>query len=314
MQPYFDCQVHWLGLRFRHRALRVIEYLTKGATTLSLLLVHRPSVTWLQLPPTPLLYVAVIARSLGLTRVIVADCHHSMLWKPWINTPFLLRIFNRYVRVAIFHSQEIVEQATAAGFDEHRCYLLEDRPAVAAGLEEGAPADASLQVLFPASFDADEPVEGLLEAARRMPEVQFVFTGDHRRAKGKHDLTRLPRNVVLMGWVSTAEYKGLLTRCDLVISLTTQEGIQTSAAGEAVGYGKAMVLSDTTTLQTLYPRGAVHTQADPDSLETAIRYALDHRQELERGSRDLRAEREKRWQAQAEVVRSAVGASPVQEP
>jgi glycosyltransferase involved in cell wall biosynthesis len=307
MQPVFGYRVHWMGLHFRDRRLRTLEYVIKSVATIWLLVVHRPSVTWLQLPPTPLLYVAFIARTLRLTRVIVTDCHHSILWEPWIKSPFLMPIFRDSVEVAVFHSQTVIEQALQAGFDERRCCLLEDRPAVASGIDVGSRNDARPQALFPASFDADEPIEALVAAARRMPGVEFVFTGDASRAQGIHDLATLPQNVVLMGWVSTYEYKRLLVESDVIISLTTQEGIQTSAAGEAVGNGKAMVLSDTNTLRTLYPKGAVYTRPDADRLEVSIRRALDNQQELEKESRQLRTEREQRWRAQARCVIDALG-------
>ena len=307
MQPFFGFRVHWLGLRFRHRALRPLEYVIKGVTTLWILIVYRPSLTWLQLPPTPLLYVAALARRLGLTGSIVADCHQSILWSPWIKSPFLVSILGRSVQTVILHSQAAFEGAVKAGFNERQCCLLEDRPAPTFQSNATSANDARPQVLFPASFDADEPIAVLLGAARRLPSVRFVLTGDHSRAQGIHDLAALPHNTVLTGWVSTPEYKRLLTASDLIISLTTEEGVQTSAAGEAVGNGKAMVLSDTATLRTLYPKGAVYTRAEAAELGTRIEYALEHKKQLEKESKQLRAEREERWRRQAQCVIDALG-------
>jgi glycosyltransferase involved in cell wall biosynthesis len=307
MQPFFGYRVHWMGLRFRHRSLRPLEYIMKGITTLWLLIVYRPSLTWLQLPPTPLLYVTALARRLGLTGSIVADCHPSILSNPWIKSPYLVSILSRSVQIVILHSQGAIEDAVKAGFNEHQCCLLEDRPAPTFQSNATSANDARPQVLFPASFDADEPIAVLLEAARQLPSVRFVLTGDHSRAQGIHDLAALPHNIVLAGWVSIPEYKRLLTASDLIISLTTEEGVQTSVAGEAVGNGKAMVLSDTATLRTLYPKGAVFTRAEAVELGTKIEYALEHKKQLEKESTQLRGEREERWRRQAQCVIDALG-------
>ena len=302
MQSYFGFRIHWLGLRFQHRALRPLEYALKSVATIWLLIVHRPSVTWVQLPPTPLLNVIAVAKKLRLTRAIVADCHHAILWKPWINTPFLKGIFRDSVALAIFHSDPVAKEALAAGFDPSRLLVLEDRPGQPLHPQDPAPIDTDHRVLFPSSFDADEPIAPLLEAARRLPDVNFTLTGDHSRAEGIHDLTDIPPNVTLAGWVSISEYKSLLQSSSVVISLTTQEGIQTSAAGEAVGNGKAMVLSDTEMLRSLYPKGAVYTTSDPDGLESSIAEALANRKALEAETRELRSMREQRWTEQAKMV------------
>lgn len=306
MQPFFRYRIHWMGLRFPYRPLRILEYAIKSAATLWVLAVHRPSVTWLQLPPTPLLYVAILAKRVRLTRSLVADCHNSILMEPWVRSPLLSQSLGRSVSVIIFHNQAIMEQALTKGLRAQKCCVLEDRPATPSQGERGARDKGDSLVLFPASFDADEPLTALLDAAGRMPEVRFVVTGETARAKGRHDLTVRPRNVIMTGWVDSDEYKRLLTDADVVISLTTQEDTQTSVAGEAVGYGKAMVLSDTKTLRSLYPKGAIHTRPDADALEESIRAALGNRVQLEREAKQLRMERDRHWRVQAQCVVDAL--------
>src|SRR5690606_15797038 len=118
----------------------------------------------------------------------------------------------------------------------------------------------------------DEPIDVLIEVARAAPDITFVLTGDARR--GRAALAGAPDNIVTPGWVDKATYKAMLASCDLVIGLTLLEGVQLSGANEAVGFGKAMVLSDTALLRELFPSGAVYVGPGAEALLRGIRTAL----------------------------------------
>jgi hypothetical protein len=102
--------------------------------------------------------------------------------------------------------------------------------------------------------------------------------------------------------VSTPAYKDLLAAADLVVGLTKVEGIQLSVANEAVGFGKAMVLSGTKITRELFTKGAEYVGSDADSIKDGIRAALHRKVQLEAESSQLRVERIGRWASQARAV------------
>ena len=102
--------------------------------------------------------------------------------------------------------------------------------------------------------------------------------------------------------VEATRYKSFVREADVVLGLTLVEGIQLSVANEGVGYGKALVLSDTELLRTLFPKGAVYVKPDPHDIAKGIRTALARRHELELQADELRAERVERWTQQAAHV------------
>ncbi|MBA2359639.1 MAG: glycosyltransferase [Actinobacteria bacterium] len=307
MQRSFEYDAFYYGRSFGSRLWRTAEYLLKGLATLGLLARRRPPVLWLQLPPTPLLYVGAVYKAVSRDATLVADCHNSLFTRPWIRTPGLWRLLNQVADLALVHNEYVRAQAIALGLDAARCLVLETRPATPApaqaDADSAAPAGARRPwVLFPAGFDADEPIEAFLSAARKVPDITFVVTGDARRARGGYDDDAVPQNVVLAGWVDVARYKAFVRTADLILGLTLVEGIQLSVANEAVGYGKALVLSDTQLLRALFSKGAVYVKPDPDDIANGVRTALARRSELEMEAIELRAERVERWTKQAALV------------
>lgn len=262
---------------------------------------QRPDEVWLQMPPTVKLYVAALYKAVRPRTTLVADCHNGTLREPWISTPGLVWMLSRVVDVVLVHNHVVLERALAAGFPPDRTFILETSPA----RPDAAPAQDEMQhpyVIFPASFMPDEPIEALLDAARRLPWVRFIVTGDAREAVSRGDLRDRPENVVLSGWVDREAYRGLLFHADAVVGLTLYEGVQLSVANEATGFGKAMVLSDTRLLRELFHSGAVYVAPRSEDIARGIEEALSRRESLEQESAELRTKRVQRWAAQATAV------------
>jgi glycosyltransferase involved in cell wall biosynthesis len=154
----------------------------------------------------------------------------------------------------------------------------------------------------PCSFARDEPIEQLLEAARRTPGVRYVVTGNPKRAH-RELVAHAPANVEFPGFISKRDFDTLLRSCDLLIGLTTLEGVQLSAANEGVAAGKPMVLSHTATLRSLFAGASVFVDPlDAASIADGVEDALGRRAHLEAGMRALRLKRDERWLEQAREV------------
>jgi glycosyltransferase involved in cell wall biosynthesis len=132
-------------------------------------------------------------------------------------------------------------------------------------------------VLFPASGEADEPIDAVAEAAARLAgEIDIVVTG--------RQPARLAGSALrLTGFVSAAEYRRLLANATLVMALTTREATNQRAACEALQYGRPLVCSATRMLRSTYNEAAVFTEPTADGLVHAIREALERREALAAG-------------------------------
>lgn len=310
MAPYFGFEAVFIDAWPASRWLRPLTYVVSGFRMLRTLLARRPEVVWIQLPPTVLLYVAFLYRAaFAPGTVIVADCHNSTMRQRWRSLPLVPHLL-RHSDIMLVHNWWVRQQAEALGFASERLHVLETRPALmdpatTASYPRDDPRYPSPFVLVPCWFAPDEPIAQIFEAARRLPAVTFVVTGPPARAAGVHDLTDVPPNVVITGFLPRAEYEAALRDCTAVLVLTLWEGVQLSGANEAVGAGKALVTSGTEVMRDLFHSGAVYVDAaSARDITRGCAEALERRSELEADIHRLRAERHQRWNGQAVEVKT----------
>lgn len=297
-------EVCFFPVFFRRRLFKPLEYIIKAWQTVKIFLIKKPDEIWVQMPPVPLLNVALFYRRLRRDRVrIVADCHNSMLRPPWSRWPGATAALNGCDLVLV-HNEAMVGVAVAMGVRRELIQVLEDAPVTFQAGVDKVSVNASPRVLFPASYSEDEPIDELLQAARIANEITFVLTGNAVRARGRFDLSRLPPNVRLTGYLPVAEFDRLLLSADAVLALTRHEGIQLSVCSEAVGAGKPMILSDTAILRSLFGDVAVMVDStSPQALAQGCREAIAGIEELTRKTLEFRAQRWKSWaDGQAKAV------------
>jgi len=304
LKSYFGYELEFLSFAFKNRFLRPLEYIFKAWKMLALCLHQQPQVIWVQLPPTPPLHLAHIYKALFNRQVtIIGDCHNATFRPPWISSPGTLDLLNSS-DLLLVHNDWVKKQAIEIGISNERLYVLEDPIALVEDrTEQNQNVFPHPWILCPCSFNKDEPIEAVLDAARLAPEITFVLTGNTARAKGIHNLSDIPPNIKLAGFLPTAEFDSFLCNTDVVLGLTKLEGIQLSVANEAMGAGKPMVLSNTELLQRLFYKGAVYVDClNPQSISKGCQEALLKKNELAKEVSELRAERDQGWQEQVNQV------------
>ena len=305
LASYFGIRVEYVTSGFSFKVLKGLDYLVKSAKTIRLLHRNRPEVVWVQAPPTFIPHLVLAwRRVMAPSMVVILDCHNAVIRAPWSRVPFLDWAL-RSTDLSLAHNADVVGPLQALGAPGDRVMVLEDR---SAGLSEEPPVKvervegAPPLVLVPCSFARDEPIEQLLEAARHTPGVRYVVTGNPKRAH-RELVAHAPANVEFPGFISKRDFDALLRSCDLLIGLTTLEGVQLSAANEGVAAGKPMVLSHTRTLRSLFAGASVFVDPlDAASIADGVEDALGRRAHLEAGMRALRLKRDERWLEQAREV------------
>lgn len=303
MAPLLGFEPVFLPVQQTLRVLRPFQYLSHARKTLLLLKAKGPKVIWVQLPQVPILTVALhYKRRIDPGVRVIADCHNRILNRPWNIWPGLTAQLNQ-CDVVIFHNNAVIPKVSAMGVRHELLRLLEDPPAI---IRSGGQSTLSFPrpwVLFLASFNPDEPVQELFEAARLAPDIHFVLAGEPNRASGRHSLGDHPENIMLPGYLSGADLDWAIESADAVLALTKLEDAQLSSAGEAIGAGRPMVLSDTPVTRSLYYKGGVFVDThSPVSIVSGCRVAIKESTRLAAESLALREERYARWQSQAEAI------------
>jgi O-antigen/teichoic acid export membrane protein len=315
----FDCIFMPLGYKGRSHLWRGAHYALLMLRSGWLLWRRRPTEVWLQLPQLPLLWPALLHRQLIDRRMrVVADCHNAVFRPPWSRVPLGLGLL-RHCDLILVHNTDMLAAARAAGLPAERLRVLEDVPPTRP-TDAPPPVPAAFAgrprpwVLFAGSYGADEPIAELMLAARRLPGGTLAVTGRITNiAKNGHVIDYVPLKVRQTGYVPTAEFEALLRHADVVLALTRLDGIQLSVCGEALGYGKPMVMSGTPLLRRLFGSAAVVVDSsDPDDLAAGILAAWRAAAHWGAASSALAEWRRHHWQrhALAEAMRLLARPSP----
>ena len=216
-------------------------------------------------------------------RALVIDCHtgafHSWKWR-W--SLALLRFFARRATVALAHTKE--DEAEVRSWGSSALLLPDDVPR-ASDASPRAPAE-NPRVVVAGSLDGNEPVEAVLAAARLMPEVEVLLTGDTNRvpARVRHTAST---NAVFTGWLPYSTFLGELLSAGAVAVFSTDPHIMNRAAFEAVGLGRPLVLSDLPAVRSRFGDAALFAGNDPEAMAGAVRSALAQGQDLAAKSTQL---------------------------
>lgn len=225
-------------------------------------------------------------------RPLVVDCHtgafHSRRWV-WARP--VHRWLLRRVRVVLLHTDEL--EAIVRAWGARTMVLPDDLPSIAdASPQSSAPGP---RVVVAGSFDSNEPVADVVEAARLLPGVEFRFTGDPTLLP-ETLRANAPSNVVLTGYLAYPVFLGELLAADVVGVFSTDPRIMNRAAFEAVGLGRALLLSDLPGLRGRFGSAALFSPNEPAAIAGAITRALDNHGELAERSvalqTELRAQRD----------------------
>jgi glycosyltransferase involved in cell wall biosynthesis len=304
-----------LGLRCEFvaggRGPAPLRYLRAFAATRALLRRTRPPVVVAMSPPAPaVLSVALCTRRWGAT--VVGDLHTGALRNPrwrWALRPTLWVLRRRGAAIV------------TTGVLRAECERAGVRTAVANDLVQplAAPADAAARaaqlrarlgvdrfVLAPLGYGNDEPIGELMAAARLLPDVVLVLTGEPPAAlRG-----RAPENVRFSGYLDRDDLDAAFDAAEAVVALTVREETMQRAAYEALGFRRPLVVSGTRALRAFYEDAAVYVAPTHESIAGGIETA---RQDPAGWTERMTALLERKVVTQAselEAVRSLCQAAP----
>jgi glycosyltransferase involved in cell wall biosynthesis len=289
----------------RSAALLPLRYLSAAYRTWSLLERHRPRRVLVITPPVvaPLVSWAWCA---WRGRLLVVDCHtgafHSRRWA-WARP--LHRWVLRRARAVLVHTDDALALVTSWGAP---ALLVPDDLPVPEEATVTSAAEGPV-VLVAGSFDANEPVDVVLDAIRLVPEVDVRLTGDPELLAP--ELRRAaPPNAVFTGFLPYSDFLGELMAADVVAAFSSDPQIMNRAAFEAVGLGRPLVLSNLPALRGRFGDAAVFSDNLPQQMAQAMRRALLEKVQLAARSSELAIRLREQREGSLEQLRSRLGGAP----
>lgn len=276
----------------------VVRYAVSAVLTAGVLLRRGPRAVIVTNPPLlPALVVAAWARAAG--RPFVLDSHPSGFGLK--GKVLLARLqpvhawLARRARAVLVTTQAFVERIEGWG---GRGLVVHEPPV---SFPPRFLPDTPV-VLFVGIFAADEPVDIVLAAARQLPEVTFLVTGDPSRAPSGL-LADLPPNVTLTGYLRGDDYRRAVSSCSVLLTLTTEPESVMRSGYEAVYAHAPLVVTDTPVLRETFPR-AVFCANTSDAVAAAVSECLTAARDTARWDEAARLQQE-RWDGQLACLREA---------
>jgi glycosyltransferase involved in cell wall biosynthesis len=268
----------------------LLKYLGQWRATARILREDRPQVVFVMTPPLFASLPAFLYAWRHGARVVL-DAHTAAFLHPrWRHLQWLQRWLCRRSATTIVHNEHLAEVVRSAGAVPT---IVPDVPVVYGEVEPFAKPEA-FTVAVVCSFNYDEPVEAILAAATLVPDMQFFMTGNPKHLSAELK-SRMPSNVRLTGFLSTAAYGGLLTSADAVMTLTTRDHTMLRGAYEAIYQGTPVVVSDWPILREFFSEGAQHVDNSAEGIAVALRSMQARPAEFREGARRLREHKLAAW-------------------
>ena len=294
--------IYW-GRLGSHPATVWLKYLGQAASTWTVLARQRPDAVFVMSPP-PVAIVPVYLYCAVRRIPFVVDAHSGVfLTRRWRLFQALQFWLCRRAATTIVTNEYLAGLVRAHG---GRATIVPDVPVAFDTAASPLPAIDGFTVVYGTSFDRDEPIEAMLEAARRLPHVRFAMTGDVERTT-RVPLDRVPPNLRLTGFLETAAYGALLREADVVVALTTDDHTMQRAAYEAIYQRTPVIVSDTALLRRAFDEGAVHVDNSPEAIVGAVRRVQEHRSEYREAAGRLRARKVEQWRQSKSALLAALG-------
>jgi hypothetical protein len=168
------------------------------------------------------------------------------------------------------------------------------------------PSGARPTVFTIVRFGKDEAIQETLRAARLLPGVDFVISGDTRRADPQL-LRDAPANARFSGWLTMPEFWAQVRRANLILTLTTIENSILRGGWEAMFTGQPLVTSDMAALRAYFSRGTVFVSNTPLDIAAGVREALAQESDLRLEMESLRLEKRQTWARERKQLESILG-------
>lgn len=276
-----------------------LKYTRQFAATMGLLIRTRPSVVFVQSPPSFATWTAAAYAAMARAALVI-DAHSDAFERSfWTRPTWLNALVARRAAVTIVTSTHRADTVASMG---GRAVVV---PAIPTRLVVGEPPPlAGFNVAVVMTWAPDEPLEAVLAAARSCPGVTFHLTGLARNAE--QYAGRIPANVRLTGFLDAPTYNALLAHADAVMCLTTRDHTMQNGAAEALYLGTPIITSDYAVLREYFSRGTIHVDNSPPAIAAAVGQMVQEGPTYRAEVRALRDQIHERWQRDRAAILAMV--------
>ncbi|MEK7793761.1 MAG: glycosyltransferase [Candidatus Hydrogenedentota bacterium] len=273
-------------------SLGLFKYIPRGIETMLFLIRRRPDAVFCMNPPYFLPLVAWFYCLLFRARFVIDSHTAAFDQREWTRLAPLHSFLVKRAACSVVTNAELARRVEGLG---GTAVVISDIPYALPGGEYEVKAK-SFNICFVCTYQDDEPIAEVLEAARALGNGVTVYvTGNDKRLPAELRASK-PDNVMLTGFLTNEHYAGLLRVVDAILVLTTRDFTMQRGGSEALTVGKPLVTSDWPTLREIFGDAGVYVENSALGIRRGVdELRATYPARLE-GVKRLRGVREERWE------------------
>ncbi|HPN96854.1 MAG TPA: hypothetical protein PLK35_03740 [Candidatus Moranbacteria bacterium] len=299
-----DLVISYIPKRGNFKNPILFRYIDQAIDTWKKLRKIKPDVIFVQSPPIFAVLVVYWYSKLYKTSYIIDTHTAGFIDKKWKFFHFLSRFFAKRALLNTVHNYKNQEFLDLWGiknsyvlqfYNPKKEELLgEEEVELPIRLKNKLKSQMDFKVFMVNRFANDDAHREVFQLAAKMPEALFFVTGD----AGKLDYEtkiKLPKNIVLTGYLKHKEFIKLMEKSDIVLALTKRKDTVLWSIREILALQKPFVTSDSEVLRHYFDSIATFTDHTPLDMEEKIKEVWKNRFEI-KGRIEMFLEKDKeRW-------------------
>ena len=285
--------------------VRIFKYLINTTKTIKCFIEKMPRIVFVQNPSIMLAFITVLMKPY-FKYFLIIDRHSNFKFEK--NRKYLLwRIFDKLSNYTIKRSDlTIVTNEYLENYIKkiggNGAVLPDKMPNIKK--HKFRKLDGKISMVYICTFSSDEPVHEVIEAAKKMGKNYVLYiTGNHKKYTHLKKIeNNLPENIIFTGYLNEESYQVLISSCDIIIVLTTQEYTINCGAYEALAVDKPMIISNTKTLKEYFDHGVEYTDPNCYSICNAIKKVSENIDSRKKEIIELKKNLNKKWKIKKEKV------------
>lgn len=285
----------------------LVKHAYKSWITYKIIQKHKPRVLIVQNPSIVLAFVASVLRLLFRYKLVVDRHTNFRIGKKiglnplTIGYTFISLFSIKYSNLTIITNEYLktfVENRGGRGF------VLPDKLPYIKNDAYTFPLKGENNVAFICTYAKDEPYRNVIKAAELIPNSIYIYvTG---RARKEILRSKIPKNLIITGFLPKKEYEKLLSSVDIIIDFTNLEWCLVCGGYEAVSIEKPIITSDTIALKSFFKDAAIYSGHKPIEIASAIKKAITQKEECTKKVRRFKIKYNITWEKEFNKLKELI--------
>ncbi|AFH50168.1 Hypothetical protein IALB_2465 [Ignavibacterium album JCM 16511] len=276
--------------------LLIIDYLLKTIKTCSIILKYRPTIVFVQNPPS-FLPIIVVALSKIIKFKTAIDTHNGAFENPWIKIP-LHKWSLKNADIVTIHNEILHQNLLSTGkFNGINFLVINSR--LSDSLEVSN-RNFENYFLIISSFSSDEPIQILLEGIelflKNNSSFKFKVTGNYVRQIQIYKRFKTTKGIEFLGFIDDIYYLQLLSNAFGAISVSRRDDVQQFSLMECIGLGVPFISNLNKTNQLLFHNKMPLFELKPMDIANCISDFIKRKNELNENIYTLKSELLIKWE------------------